>query len=182
MHSKWDQVKDNSGARSTSGNLGNKNYVPRYARTPAKFSPKRAVKSFRDLEIYQKTIECSVLITKDVMPNLERQKYSYAEKLMDSAMSVPLLIAEAHSIRFADFALGVGYLEKAMATCNKMIVYLEHAKGLFGSKFDMGLIDDIIARYADARGKMFRLEKSWKKFRTDYGDEDKGKSAGSFKY
>lgn len=177
--SKWDQ----GNAAKGQGNLGSgSSYVPRYARSPAKFSPKKAVKSFRDLEIYQKTIECSVLITKDVMPNLERHKYSYAEKLMDSAMSVPLLVAEAHSIRFADFALGVGYLEKAMATCNKMIVYLEHAKGLFGSKFDMGLVDDIIKRYAESRMKMFRLEKSWKKFRTDYRDKDTGKGTGNFKY
>mgnify|MGYP001582409896 CR=1 FL=1 len=179
MTSKWDQ----GNARKAQDNIGSgSSYTPRYARASAKFSPKKAVRSFRDLEIYQKTIECSVLITKDVMPNLERQKYSYAERLMDSAMSIPLLVAESHSLRFADFALGVGYLEKAMAGCNKMIVYLEHAKGLFGSKFDMGLVDDIIGRYAESRLKMFRLEKSWKKFRTEYGDKDAGKGKGNFKY
>ncbi len=128
------------------------------------FTPKKPVRSFRDLEIYQKTIECAVLISKDIMPHLMKQKYSYAERLMDCAMSVPLLVAESHSLRFADFALGVGYLEKAMAGCNKMIVYLEHVKGLYGSKFDTGLIDDIISRYAVSRIKMFHLEKSWKKF------------------
>jgi hypothetical protein len=111
-----------------------------------------------------------------------RQKYPYAERLVDCALSVPLLVAEAHSIRFADFALGVGYLEKAMASANKMVVYLEHAKGLYGSKFDQGLVDDIIQRYADSRVKMFRLEKSWKKFRNEYNDEDKGKGVGNFKY
>lgn len=146
------------------------------------FKPKKPVRTFRDLEIYQKTIECAVLISKDLMPNLVRQKYAYAERLVDCAMSVPLLVAEAHSIRFADFALGVGYLEKAMAGANKMVVYLEHVKGLYGSKFDQGLVDDIIGRYADSRVKMFRLEKSWKKFRSEYNDEDKGKGAGDFKY
>lgn len=146
------------------------------------FTPKKPVRSFRDLEIYQKTIECSVLISKDLMPHLARQKYSFAERLMDCAMSVPLLVAESHSLRFADFALGVGYLEKAMAGCNKMIVYLEHVKGLYGVKFDMGLIEDIILRYASARIKMFRLEKSWKKFRTEYSDEKTGKGKGEFKY
>ena len=146
------------------------------------FTPKKPVRSFRDLEIYQKTIECAVLIYKDLMPHLARQKYLYAEKLMDSAMSVPLLVAESHSLRFADFALGVGYLEKAMAGSNKMIVYLEHVKGLYGSKFDTGLIDDIILRYATARIKMFRLEKSWKKFRTEYKDEENAKGKGDFKY
>ena len=146
------------------------------------FTPKKPVRTFRDLEIYQKTIECAVLISKDIMPHLVRQKYLYAEKLMDSAMSVPLSVAESHSLRFADFALGVGYLEKAMAGCNKMIVYLEHIKGLYGSKFDMGFLDDIIGRYAESRTKMFHLEKSWKRFRTEYSDEKMGKGKGDFKY
>ncbi|PIP86294.1 hypothetical protein COV42_00025 [Candidatus Campbellbacteria bacterium CG11_big_fil_rev_8_21_14_0_20_44_21] len=157
------------------------------------FTPKKPVRSFRDLEIYQKTIECAVLISKDIVPHLDGsvkgkgrikgdEKYIFAERLLDCAMSVPLLVAESHSLRFADFALGVGYLEKAMAGCNKMIVYLEHVKGLYGTKFDMGLLDDIIGRYANARIKMFRLEKSWKKFRTEYADEKTGKGKGDFKY
>ena len=116
------------------------------------------------------------------MPHLVKQKYQYAERLTDCAMSVPLLVAESHSLRFADFALGVGYLEKAMASANKMVVYLEHAKGLFGTKFDMGLIDDIIGRYILARTKMFHLEKSWKKFRSEYNDAETGKGKGNFKY
>lgn len=146
------------------------------------FTPKKPVRSFRDLEVYQKPLECAVLISKDIMPHLARQKYIFAERMLDCAMSVPLLVAESHSLRFADFALGVGYLEKAMASCNKMIVYLEHTKGLFGTKFDMGLIEDIILRYANARIKMFRLEKSWKKFRTEYGDDKDKKGVGGFKY
>ena len=146
------------------------------------FTPRKPVKTFRDLEIYQKTIECAVLISKDIVPHLVRQKYQYAERLTDCAMSGPLLVAESHSLRFADFALGVGYLEKAMASANKMVVYLEHAKGLFGTKFDMGLIDDIIGRYILARTKMFHLERSWKKFRSEYNDAETGKGKGNFKY
>lgn len=171
MKNKWEGANGAGNARKASGNIGSGAYTPRYARAGSTFSPKKAVRSFRDLEIYQKTIECAVLMSNDVMPNVLRQKYAYAERLADCAMSVPLLIAEAHSLRFADFALGVGYLEKAMAASNKMIVYLEHVKGLYGDKFDMGLIDDIIGRYADSRTKMFRLEKSWKKFRSEYGDK-----------
>ena len=146
------------------------------------FTPKKPVRTFRDLEIYQKTIECAVLISKDVMPKLIKLKYSYAERLCDCALAVPLLVAESHSLRFADFALGVGYLEKAMSASNKMIVYLEHVKGLFGSKVDSSLIEDLVERYAQARIKMFRLEKSWKRFRTEYADNETGKGKGDFKY
>lgn len=146
------------------------------------FTPRRPVRTFRDLEIYQKAIECAVLISKDIIPVLNKLKYSYTERFMDSALSVPLLIAESHSLRFADFALGVGYLEKAMSASNKMVVYLEHIKGLYGSKLDADLLDDLTGRYVDCRVKMFRLEKSWKRFRSEYGDEEKGKGKGNFKY
>src|SRR3989344_4324375 len=146
------------------------------------FTPKKPVRTFRDLEVYQKTIECSVVISKNIVPVLIKLKYTYAERLGECAFAVPLLVAESHSLRFADFALGVGYLEKAMAGCNKMIVYLEHVKGLYGSKIDTGLIEDLVGRYVDMRTKMFRLEKSWKKFRTEYNDAGSGKGKGDFKY
>lgn len=146
------------------------------------FTPKKPVRTFRDLEVYQKTIECSVLISKNIAPALAKQKYAFAERLIDCAMSAPLLIAEAHSLRFADFALAVGFLEKAMSASNKMAVYLEHAKGLYGSKLDAGLIDDIVDRYANCRIKMFRLEQSWKRYRSEYEDDAKGKGGGGFAY
>lgn len=153
-----------------------------YKKYQRPFTPKKPVRTFRDLEIYQKTVECAVIVSKDVMPGLVKQKYVFADRFLDCAMAVPLLIAEAHSLRFADFALAVGYLEKAMAATNKMVVYLEHAKGLYGSKLDAALVDDLTGRYTDVRIKMFRLEKSWKKFRSEYADADAGKGEGNFKY
>jgi len=81
-------------------------------------------------------------------------------------MSVPLFISEAHSLRFASFEGGVMLLEKSMAGCNKMIVYLEQMKGVYGSKINADLIDDLIGTYSDSRTKSFHLEKSWKRFKT----------------
>lgn len=127
---------------------------------------RKPVRSFRDLEIYQKTLECSVLVVKDLAPALTKLKYSFQENMVNCAMSVPLFISEAHSLRFASFAGGVMLLEKAMAGCNKMIVYLEQMKGTYGAKVDVNLIDDLINRYADSRTKSFHLEKSWKRFKS----------------
>lgn len=125
---------------------------------------RKPVRSFRDLEIYQKTLECSVLVVKDLVPVLEKLNYSFRENMVNCAMSVPLFIGEAHSLRFASFEGGVMLLEKSMAGCNKMIVYLEQMKGVYGSKIDVDLVDDLIGRYADSRTKSFHLEKSWKRF------------------
>ena len=128
---------------------------------------RKPVRSFRDLQIYQKTLECSVLVVKDLAPTLKKLQYSFTENLINCAMSVPLFIGEAHSLRFASFEGGVMLLEKSMAGCNKMIVYLEQMKGTYGSKVDTDLIDDLIGRYADSRTKSFHLEKSWKRFKTE---------------
>lgn len=143
------------------------------------------------MDVYQRSMECAVIIMKDLKPVLAKfgkesnsgrkgkgsspqrkgnvgtgaLNYDFLENMLNCSMSVPLYIGEAHSVRFADFGQGVATLEKAMAGCNKMIVYLEQIKGVYGSKVDGELIDDIIGRYAESRIKMFHLEKSWKRFR-----------------
>ena len=133
-----------------------------------RFSVKKPVRSFRDLEVYQKTLEASVIVAKDVKPKLEKLKYALADNLTDCSMSIPLFISEGHSIRFGDHKQGILLLERAMVGCNKMIVYLEQAKGIYGSKItaelEGDLLEDLIRRYSDVRGKIFRLEKSWQKW------------------
>lgn len=56
-----------------------------------------------------------------------------------------------------------------MQGCNMMIVYLEQILGLYDSKLDTVLLEDLMRRYMDVRGKMFRLEKSWKRYRDENG-------------
>lgn len=131
-----------------------------------KYQVKKPVRTFRDLEVYQKTLECSVIVAKDIKPKLARLKYHLLDNMVNCSMSIPLYIGEAHSIRFGDHKAGLLLLERAMAGCNKMVVYLEQVKGIFGSKtsLDGDLIDDLVNRYADVRTKIFRLEKSWQKW------------------
>jgi hypothetical protein len=112
-------------------------------------------------------MECSVLLVKDIRPALVKLKYPFLENMVNCAMSIPLFIGEAHSLRFSDFGAGVATLEKAMAGCNKMIIYLEQAAGLYGGKIKLDLAEDLTRRYIETRGKMFRLEKSWKKYRLE---------------
>jgi|GEM_PF-539205 len=128
------------------------------------FSPKKPIRSFRDLEVYQKSVECSVLIESDVLDRARKFGYAHCDAVSNCALSVPLLVAEAHSLRFADFALALGFLEKAMSACNKTVAYLDQIRGIYGEKVGTDLLEDIAGRYVLARLKMFRLEKSWRKF------------------
>ena len=129
-----------------------------------KFFPKKPVRSFRDLEVYQKTLEASVLVAKNIAPKLIKLKYRFIDATVECSLLIPLQIGEAHSIRFGDHKQGILLLEHAMAGCNKMIIYLEQAKGIYGKRLNWDLIDDLISRYALVRTKIFRLEKSWQKF------------------
>lgn len=135
-----------------------------YYNTQKTYSVRKPVRSFRDLEVYQKTLEASVIVAKNVMPALVKLKFPLASSMTDCSMSIPLYISEAHSIRFGDHKQGLLLLERAMAGCNKMIVYLEQNKGIYGEKVDGSLVDDLVRRYADVRVKIFRLEKSWQKW------------------
>ena len=130
-----------------------------------KFQPKKPIKSFRDLEVYQKTLECAVIFSTDIKPQLAKQKYDLLEGMTNCALSIPFYIAESHGMRFSDFKLAVATIEKAMQGCNKMVVYLEQAAGIYAGKIPTDMLLDISRRYMDVRGKMWRLEKSWQKFR-----------------
>jgi len=129
-----------------------------------KFSVKKPVYSFRDLEVYQRTMEASVVVVKNLKAKLTQLKYPMVEGMIQCSMTVPLLLGEAHSIRFGDHPRAILLLENAMAGCNKMIIYLEQARGIYGSKLDFDLVEDLIKKYADVRTKIFRLEKAWQKF------------------
>ncbi len=130
-----------------------------------KFTPKKPIRSFRDLEVYQKTLECAVIFSTDIKPQLAKQHYDLLEGMTNCALSIPLYIAESHSMRFSDFKQAVATLEKAMQGCNKMVVYLEQSAGIYVGKIPTDMLLDISRRYMDVRGKMWRLEKSWQKFR-----------------
>lgn len=125
------------------------------------FTPKKPVRSFRDLEVYQKTLEAGVIAAKDLRPKLAVLECVFTDDLIKCTLALPLVLCEAHSRRFGNHSAAIEMLERTMVGCNKMIVYLEQAKGLYGAKLDIDLIDDLIRRYVDVRIKIFRLEKSW---------------------
>lgn len=130
-----------------------------------RFIPKKPIRSFRDLEVYQKMLECAVLFSVEVQPKLTKLHYTMLEGMTNCALSIPLYIAEAHGLRFSDFGQAIAVLEKAMLGCNKMIVYLEQCSGIYRKNLPADLLDDLSRRYMDTRGKMWRLERSWKKYR-----------------
>lgn len=122
------------------------------------FTPRRPVKSFLDLEVYQKLLAVSVATAKRVKN----------EKTVTLALDLPAKIATAHSLRFSDFALAVSTLELAMLDCNLLIVQLEQHRDIENKNIEPEFFEEQIKSLLSTRFKIMHLQQSWKKFQKDY--------------
>jgi len=152
------------------------------------YQPKKPVKSFQDLEVYQKSLEASVFVAKTLIPAItaksggKKKTESAAndllvQALLPQAMGLPHLIAEAHSLRFGASLECLARLEKAMLNCNKLIVYVEQARDIAETGIEWEKFDELAKKYFYIRRKTLNLQRSWKKF-INLKDADSAFSAG----
>lgn len=133
------------------------------------FHPKRPVKSFQDLEVYQKTFNLAVEIVKRLpkdlsqatVPEISRQ---ITQNLIKTTLQIPKLLASAHSLRFGKPQTAIDHLEKAMLLCNLAVVYLEEFRDLVNQTIEAEYFEEKIKEYFRVRGQIFRLQKAWLKF------------------
>ncbi|NCN42683.1 hypothetical protein GW916_15710 [bacterium] len=92
------------------------------------FTPKRPVKSFLDLDVYQRSLAVCVAVVKNI---------SGQQELHDLVLAIPRLIATAHSLRFSDHARAIAVLEDCMLKCNLAVVYLEQYRDLYQPSADI---------------------------------------------
>ena len=152
--------------------MSNKKYYQNYQK---RYYPKRPVRSFRDLEVYQKTLGLAVEIVKKVNQDLKKNRKTALNgtkesnqkivgKLRKTALKIPKLIAMAHSTRFGEPKQAVSFLEKAMLDCNLAVLYLEEFRDLVNQKIENDYFEEQIKEYLRIRGKIMRLQKSWLRF------------------
>lgn len=158
------------------------------------YQPRRPVKSFQDLEVYQKALAVCVAVVKRIpLPKLPDVKSKTAaetcpasviEKLHQAVLELPVLLASAHSIRFSYPDESVKRLEEAMLKCNLSIVYLEQYRDLgnpttgstgspqAGSGLELEFFEEQIRNLLTCRMKTLHLQMSWKKFFAEKKAED----------
>jgi len=120
--------------------------------------PKRPVKSFQDLEVYQKLLAVSVAIVKRVT----------SEKMTAMALDLPVKVATAHSLRFGDQVRAIETLEEIMLNCNLLVVYLEQYRDIENKEIEPEFFEEQIKNLLSTRTKILHLQMSWKKFAKDY--------------
>jgi len=149
------------------------------------YYPRRPVKSFQDLEVYQKLLAICVEIVKRIAPkHLEggdtsdggrltppsggSHDSSEVDKLINqlhqAVLSLPVLIATAHSLRFSNPAQSLAKLEEAMLNCNLAVVYLEQFRDLAKHEIETEFFEEQVKGLLTARMKIMHLQRSWKRF------------------
>ena len=131
-----------------------------------KYYPKRPVKSFQDLEVYQKLLAVSVAIAKRIK----------SEKITAMALDLPVKVATAHSLRFGDQTRAIEALEEVMLNCNILVVYLEQYRdikntsgvGSDSPEVEVEFFEEQIKNLLTVRMKILHLQRSWQKFAKEY--------------
>ncbi len=132
------------------------------------FQVKKPIRSFRDLEVYQRTSKLASEVMTKVIPTLEGKNCPIKDKLVSACLDIPTSLAVAHSRRF-EKGDELKIMEEIMEMCNKVMVYLEQVRDIFVQDIDRALCEDLIKRYIYVRRKIFNLYRAWLKFQQEYG-------------
>lgn len=167
-----------------------KNYTNYYKKP---YNPKKAVKHFTDLDVYQKALEAAVFTvaileafycsvggqgqkgTKNSMSDGTGSKMSgnigngtvkeYIIKNMSAlALAIPHQIAEAHSKRFGSSDECLLILDKVMLGCNRMVVYLDQTRDICQTGLELSQFEEQTEKYFFIRRKVLNLQRVWRKY------------------
>ena len=118
------------------------------------FRVKSLIKSFRDLEVYQKTIELSEEIT-----SLEFIK---SQDLSSLTEKIPKLIAEAYGDRFDSRELAHNKLTEAITLVANIITKIDLFRQRFANnKENKEILDKLLTKYQTQKRKILNLRKAW---------------------
>lgn len=128
-----------------------------------RFRVKSAVKSFRDLEVYQKTVDLSARLTVFSVPAKYAKKAARScEKLIASSRHVPKLIAESYGDKFPDIKLSLAKLESAMRLIADIVTEIDVLRSVCAEdKKTKETLDDLLAHYQRQRNKILNLQRAW---------------------
>lgn len=125
--------------------------------------PKRTIRSFRDLDVYQNTFKASIVIAKHILPKLPAdEKFDLKSQLSRSSKAMPRLIAEGYAKKHQKYGFQK-YLDDAMGECNETIVSLEHVKEIYG--IETAMCVELVGLYDKSARQLFKLAEAWDSFK-----------------
>lgn len=119
------------------------------------------IRSFADLEVYQRSYRASLEVVRQVLPMLPKDEQDdLKDQLRRSCKAVPRLIAEGYSKKHQKHGFQK-YLDDALAESNEMIVSLSHARDLYAQGDAFKLCDRLVTEYGELSRMIYSLRKRW---------------------
>ena len=120
-----------------------------------------AIKSFRDLEVYQESLQLAKEVNDLVKSFPASEKYLLTDQMKRASRGIPSLIAEGWAKRrlIKEFRK---YIRSANGEANEMMSHIEQAS-LFGL-IKKEKARELIERYDHVGGKLTNLKNNWKNF------------------
>lgn len=127
---------------------------------------KSPVKSFRDLEVYQKTVQLSDEIT--TLPFLNKKQFEKdAQEIKAIAESIPRLIAESYGDKFDSKQLAHKKITQAITLITNAITKIDLFRQRFSEdKETKEILDKLLTRYYSQKRKVLNLRKAWQRIFT----------------
>ncbi|NQU83208.1 MAG: four helix bundle protein [Parcubacteria group bacterium] len=128
--------------------------------------------SYRDLNVYQRAYNASILVMTKILPELPTsERYDLKDQLSRSSKAVPRLIAEGFAKKHQKAGFQK-YLADAMAESNETQVGLCHCRDIYSKFVDIKLCEHLIEEYDITSKQLYRLEEAWNKFSKKSKDQD----------
>ena len=122
------------------------------------------IKSYNDLEVYQRSYKLSVIMCTKVIIKLPRsEKFGLIDQLNRSSKAVPRLIAEGFGKKHQKRGFQK-YLDDAIAENNETIVGLCQIRDIYFNEINPKSIQRLVDEYEITGKQLYKLKQSWNKF------------------
>ncbi|MCX6811711.1 MAG: four helix bundle protein [Candidatus Berkelbacteria bacterium] len=125
---------------------------------------KKTIKSFQDLEVYQRLYKLMLIILKEIVPKLpDEEKYDLKNQMRRCSKAGPALLAEGFAKRYQKRSWWK-YLEDTIGECNEMIHHLSVCRDVYNKYIDSKLCQKLIDEYDIANKQVYHLQQGWRNF------------------
>jgi len=144
----------------------------------SRFRVSSPIKSFRDLEVYQKTIHLSYEMTcLSFLQNSEFEKDKMDIKELSE--KIPCLIAESYGDRFDSLETANKKLTKAITLLSDIITKIDLLRERFSEQREhKEILDKLLTNYIYQKTKILNLRKAWN--RVFDKRENEGENRGGY--
>lgn len=127
-------------------------------------SNKKAIKSFRDLRVYQNLYKAMILVLTKILPKLpNEEKFDLKDQMRRACKAGPALIAEGFAKRYQKKSWQK-YIDDTIGECNEMAHHLAVCIDVYSKYVDRKICEEVIDLYDHSSRQLTSLKKSWKNF------------------